>query len=194
MILRPANTLFGPTSTRSRLPAKPQQPDTIWKPLAPGAVLLAIDPSIVNCGWALLRQGQPNPTRLDSGVFHPIARPDKDRHDHLVDLLVQRIEMATESGMRPTDALIEIPSGGQRGDRSATQLMVYARAIGDIEATCYRAGLTMHRVTVNGWKGSGRKGHTELVVKHVFKYTPRDNNEADAIGLGLWLCSKIAKG
>lgn len=184
-----ANTLFGPqkVSREFRGKAPAQQ---LWKPLTPGAVLLALDPSIANCGFAVLRNDRQNPTRLDSGIFHPVFTQERPRCDHLAMLITDRLERSARAGWKVTDAIIEIPAGGQWG-RSATQLMVYARAIGVCEAACFLGGLRMHRATVSEWKGSGKKCHTALVAKHVFKYEPRDDNESDALGLGLWLCSKV---
>lgn len=162
-----------------------------FSPLAPGTILLCIDPSIAKCGWALVRNTWPNTERLDSGIFHPIGNERRNRHDHLSDLIRQRIELASGAGQAPTDALIEVPSGGQWQHTQA--LMAYSRSIGVCEATCHRLGLRTHRVNVQTWKGMGKKAFTARVVTHAFKYEPRDSNEADALGLGLWLCGKTKR-
>lgn len=185
-----------PTRATSRKPPKVKAPaERNWRPLEPGAVLLAIDPSSARCGWAILHNTD-KPQRLDSGVWYPTDRPEMNR-TKLDDLAVQiRHRVNTfhaNTDLRISHAVIETPAGGQWG-RSATQLMVYARAIGVCEATCYGMALGMNRVTVNEWKGSGKKSHTANVVRHFFNYQPRDDNEADAIGLGLWLCSKTKFG
>lgn len=181
--------LFGRKApARSFKSKRPEFPT--WRPLAPGAVLLAIDPSIASCGWGLLHNVVPRAVRLDSGCWHPTETEERSRFDHLSLLVAQRIRLAKESGTPITDAIIETPGGGQRGDRSATQLMVYARAIGICEATCYRAKIVVHRVTVNEWKGSTKKSHGTAIVQHFLGYQPREHNESDALALGAWLTSQ----
>lgn len=168
-----------------------EPPPQTWQPLPVGAVVLCIDPSSVACGWAILRNTMPNPTRLDSGVFAPIDRPGRHKFDHLSGLIVDRLNRSTEAGDVVTHAIIETPAGGGGwGARSTMRLMSYSRSIGVVEATCYQANLTTYRATVTEWKQSGKKHRTQLTVEFFFKYTPRDDNEADALGLGLWLCSR----
>jgi len=172
---------------------KLEEPARECSPLTIGTVLFCLDPSIVRCGWAIVRNDYPNCVRLDSGIFVPMGRENLDRFDHLANLIRQRLELAEADGFKSTDALIEVPAGGQRLDRAASQLMTYARAVGICEATCHTAGLDTQRVRVTTWKGMGKKARTQMNVKYAFKYQPRDDNEADALGLGLWLCSKTRR-
>ncbi len=195
----PGSRRFAPRQAVSEPPT--------WCPLAVGAVVLCIDPSIANCGWAIVRNTQPNPERLDSGIFHPVTRADLNRFDHLSQLIQLRVDMcnaelatpfervSTESKPeRITDALIETPvGGGGWGAKTTSTLMMYTRAIGVCEATCLMLGLRVHRVAVNEWKGSGKKSTTALHVRHFLNYEPRDSNESDALGMGLWICGRTQK-
>lgn len=172
---------------RRQEPAAPS-----WAPLTIGSVLLCIDPSIVKCGWAIVRNTYPNPERIDSGVLQPIERPTLHRYDHLARLIWQRIDLAGENGTPPTDALVEMPAGGNGWERGGT-LMVYGGAVGICGCACLGRGLDVQRVRVDEWKGGSKKAATIRYVRHAFNYEPRDDNEADALGLGLWLCSKTRR-
>lgn len=177
-------TFFGPSRQGKRSPRFTAEEEVLWSPLPRDAVLLALDPSITNCGWAIL-QGAPNPRRVNSGIIRPIRRLTVERHDRLFELLRDSVIRKYEP--RPTHAAIEMPRGGGRGGK---QMQEYLRAVGICEAVCFSEGLAMNRIHVNEWKSNEKKQPTMVFVKHYFSYVPRDDNEADALGLGLWLCGR----
>lgn len=142
------------------------------------APVLAFDPSVVNLGYAVV--SGPKPARIASGTWHP-SKAGGERFDQLARAVRDLVAVH-----RPQAVVVEVPSGGQRGQRSALQLMIYARAIGVVEGVAALQGIPAKRVTVNAWKGSSTKGRTELVVRSVFGYTPASDHEADALGLALW--------
>jgi hypothetical protein len=85
----------------------------------------------------------------------------------------------------PETTILAIDPGGQR--HSATQLMVYARAVGVCEAAAHLAGAKVYRVTVQQWKGNSRKQDTSL-VRYRFPTAGSNHNELDAIAIGdRWL-------
>lgn len=141
-------------------------------------MILAVDPSITNCGYAVLEDKPLR--RVESGTWRPSqAKGSADRFDQLawfIDTLIG------EHGV--TEVVVETPSGGQR--HSATQLMTYARAIGVVEAAAFLAGRPARRVPVLTWKGNTGKGLTALRVKAALGYEAGDDNESDAIGLGIY--------
>lgn len=182
-----------PSRASARMVRPSPAPEVTWWPITPDSILLCLDPSIARCGWAIVKNTRPDPTRIDSGILCPVQNGERSRFDHLSDLIRHRIELATAAGTPPEDALIEVPAGGQRSGHHVAALMIYARSIGICESTCHRLGLNVNRVTVTGWKGTGKKSRTELIVKHCFQYEPRDSNEADALGMALWLCAKTKR-
>lgn len=154
-------------------------------------MLLAFDPSICNCGWAVLGAVQsPNgpPRRIDSGTWHPSeAKGAADRYDQLADFV-----RGLASLHHADIAVVEIPSGGQR--HSATQLMRYARAVGVIEAAAFLSGCKIARVPVQTWKGNARKRVTADTMRLMLRYEPADDNESDALGLGVWYLKSVQGG
>lgn len=163
-----------------------------WWPITTDSVLLALDPSIANCGYAVLLKTSGDPIRLESGIIHPRGDDERSRYDDLAAQICKRAQPKSFNGemLTVTDAVVEIPSGGQRPNVSAYQLMTYARAVGVCESASYFAGLSVNRVPVNAWKGREKKSRTLAIVRAIFKYDARDDNEGDALGLGLWLCAK----
>lgn len=158
-----------------------------WKPLPMGAIVLAIDPSVANAGWCLMRQ-EPRPVRLDSGQWHPRDRDEHGRLEDLANLVALRIRLARESGIGPEHAAIETPAGG--GMAMGKNLATYVQSVGVCRATCFRMGLRIHAIGVNTWKGSGKKLLTANIVRSFTGYEPRDTNEADAIGIAIFLCDQ----
>lgn len=151
-----------------------------WFPITVGSVLLAIDPSICNCGYAVMKKTSGDPELIVSGVLRPQSGA-VSRYDNLAQLIQM---IAKENAC--TDAVIETPGGGQR--HSATQLMVYAQAVGICGTACYLAGLNTNRVTVTEWKGRDSKRRTMTWVRALTGVLATDDNLIDAIGLGCWFC------
>lgn len=143
--------------------------------------LIAIDPSIAKCGIAVFDQSREGrPARVDSLTFKPsTAQASKDRFEQL-GLAITEIIAAHEV----THAVIETPDGYQK--RSFAQLASYCIAVGVCRESCRAAGCVVTPVTVNGWKGTGKKLLTQLIVENDLHYSPADDNEADALGLGIW--------
>jgi Holliday junction resolvasome RuvABC endonuclease subunit len=178
------NTLFGPgAAPRQRRTSNPRAAVPTWRQLDPGAVLLAIDPSISACGYAMLRNTS-KPELIDAGVIRPVDSDDRSRFDHLSLRLAKLIKEWREKGEVITDCIIEIPRGGGKGGLA---LSYYYRAVGICEGTCYRAGLRMNRVSVSEWKGRSDKRNALLVVRNEFPaFVTTENNTIDAIAIGLW--------
>jgi Holliday junction resolvasome RuvABC endonuclease subunit len=165
-------------------------------------MILSLDPCIKACGWAVLeREVWPNvglrPKRICSGTFRPSeAKGSLDRFDQLAAFIDEAICMHT-----PRDVVIETPDPYQ--EQNFSSLRFDLRAVGVCEGVAYSSSLThcdmsaglgeparIHRVEVNQWKVSGSKWHTAMQVKAIFGYTPDDDNESDAIGLGAWWLSR----
>lgn len=177
-------TSLFPNLAPKRRPARRAE-SVDWQPLPGYAVLLALDPSAVATGWGIIEKRGNQLRRIDSGCFHP-GKAGMNRYDHLSSLIVWRIKNTTP---QITHAAIEVPAGGQWG-RSATQLMVYARAIGVCEATCFRRGLATNRVSVTEWKGNKKKSETAVWVRAILGYDEPEENAADALAMGIWFCNR----
>jgi Holliday junction resolvasome RuvABC endonuclease subunit len=160
-------------------------------------MILALDPSIKASGWAVLEPiaGNQLARRVVSGTFRPSAANDAgDPFDQLAEFI-----NALVGHHIPSDCVIETPGKFQRFNFVTIQ--AYLRAVGICEgavwaashAASFRRGqikvARIHRLTVNEWKGNGKKSLTALKVKALFGYTPADDNESDAIGIGMtWIC------
>lgn len=149
----------------------------------PKGPILAIDPSATATGYAVVSTLHPKrPLLIESGTWHPsAAKGAPDRYDQLADFMARVI-----ADHSVTTAIIETPSGGQR--HSATQLMVYAQAIGVCRAACHRSGAVVMPVKVNEWKGQARKSGTALYAAAAFGISTegRSHNEMDALGIADW--------
>lgn len=167
-----------------------KKPPCEWWPLTVGSIVLAIDPSMTCTGWAILEKTAKDPIRIDSGNIYPTTTCPRDmsRYDWLASQVAKRCVSATSPTGRsytPTDAVIEIPRGGGRG---GAQMITYVQAVATCATACYFAGLGVNRLPVGTWKGRGKKEETHRLVKQLLKYDPREENECDALGLGLWIC------
>ncbi len=157
-----------------------------WAPIPDGAILLALDPSVVACGWACIRKINRNRCeRIISGVWKPKAKGEATRFNVLADLAKRVCEVD-----HVTDAVIELPNKGPAWKMSADDIRANSRAIGALEAACYFAGACVALVRVSEWKGRGKKQETRMVVKALFGYDATEHNECDALGLGAWMCGR----
>lgn len=147
--------------------------------------ILAFDPAIGATGWAVVSCDTPqSPRRIASGTWRPSqAKSAPDRYDQLRRFVADLIERYA-----PTLAIVETPSPrfGRRNPRKESDLANYGRAVGVCEAACDAAGVPTNRAEVLKWKGSGRKSQTARVVRYVFGYLAKDDNESDALGLALF--------
>ena len=92
-------------------------------------IILAIDPSIVATGWAILLEPRPNLNVLASGVWRP---KHKDPYERLRDLCVCMKSNAQAAGV--TDVVIETTSGkvGERHRGGGAGLSLYGVAVGGL--------------------------------------------------------------
>ena len=150
--------------------------------------LLAIDPSICNCGWAILAATEHGANRVDSGVWHPSLAQDAIGRWAQLAAFIQELC----HGIYALDyAVVEEPNRRKiaRERRfSRSNQITYGRAVGTVE-TAIRSAFANEHVfipDVEAWKGRGSKLATITEVMLRLQHTPQDHNEADALGLGLW--------
>jgi Holliday junction resolvasome RuvABC endonuclease subunit len=169
---------------RDRKPAK----ESPVLELKPAKIVLAIDPSIRNCGWAILLAPG---TRKDSGCWHPSEMHGMpDRFVQLERFLAELVH-----AHKPLAAIVEAPNRGglhRQKEFSRKSQITYGRAVATIDTTLRLLIGTVYSPDVNDWKGFGSKMQMELYVRARCGYSPRDDNEADAIGLGLWFMSRTS--
>lgn len=138
---------------------------------------LSIDPSIASLGWAVFDGCKP----VSHGTWHPSKKPNaRDRFDQLAEFI--RDLLAVHEHV--SDVVVEVPSGGLY--RMGSTAMIYGRAIGVCECAAALSGATVHRIPVNTWKGNARKSKTQAIVKYGLKIDGATEDQADALGLGLW--------
>lgn len=156
-----------------------------WRPIRPGVTLLAIDPSIRQTGWAVLRNNPApsSPTVLGSGMIAPIARGSSNRFDDLAARVMVHLDGVDE-------VVIELPNRGPAWKMGHDDIRIQSQAIGVIQGVCIANQLRVHLVRVSEWKGRDKKQRTAVYVKHFLGRCPGNDNEADALGIGLWLCSR----
>lgn len=157
--------------------------------LLDGARVLSVDPSICNCGWAVMANANGEPRRVDSGVWHPSAAKDA------IGRWGQLFEFLEGLAASVDYAVIEEPNRGRiarQAKFSREAQITYGRAVGTVEAAV-RSNLANDRVfvpDVSAWKGKGKKGATLDDVSLRLAYRPRDDNEADALGIALWFMNR----
>lgn len=173
-------------------PAKPVPP-IAFPDLSTASGVLAIDPSICDCGWAILRGNSVTCERVDSGTWHPSqAVSAGDRWAQLARFV---FELSRKSSVRYV--VIEAPNKrglGRQAKFSRASQITYGRAVGTVEASARNAigeawtGAVDHvfNPDVEAWKRKSSKSQTSKMVALRLRYTPRDHNEADALGLALW--------
>lgn len=154
-------------------------------------MLLALDPSVGDCGYAVMNGTHDKPEIVVSGTWHPSKAAGKpDRFEQLADFVVE-----TAIRHAACDAAVEIPDGGERfflgrgGQRqrmSGKSERTYAQAVGVCRAAARAAGATVWPVRVTTWKGRSSKNVALLVASQKLGRDVTDTNEADAIGIGLW--------
>jgi Holliday junction resolvasome RuvABC endonuclease subunit len=166
--------------SKRETPVLPKIPDL-------GCRVLAIDPSITACGWAVLGRSSGGWLRIDSGTWKPSeakGKPSRFVQLHrFLDILILT--------HKPAVAIVELPQISTQGGKfkvGAKTLITYGRAVG----TCHSACLaSMHEenvavVDVEEWKGRTKKGYWKGLVETNFKCRVKDENESDALGIALW--------
>lgn len=167
-----------PGKTPAEAAAAPKKREIPWVDIF-AAPVIGLDPSANDTGFAVIVSGRV----VNSGTWHPSkSRNAADRYDQLADFVFGLVR----ERQAPRIVAVEIPSGGQR--HSATQLMVYARAVGVCQAAAHLAGAMVVPVPVNTWKGRTGKGQTALYVcaSYGLQAAGRTDNELDAIGIADW--------
>lgn len=151
-------------------------------------MILALDPSLTCCGWALLesRQSLVNCGRIrPRGSKTPLADRLQDLSDGLESLRIKTVAAV----------VIEVPSGHVGRNRhggSGAGLSLYGLAVGYTIGHAQRLG-PIHLVTENDWTGSTPKDQRTAIIRAtVPAYRQRHADKdaggdiADAIGLGQW--------
>jgi hypothetical protein len=157
-------------------------------------VILAVDPSIRACGWAVVADRDcGGPSVYASGVWRPTAAAGSPTP------LAQLAQWAgyTAGLYAPLAAVVvETPDGGDRHYRDAaggrhavrgSRERAYAMAVGVVVGAAVAAVGTdrVHLVSVNAWKGTRTKAQTRPAAVALLGREPVDDNESDAVGLAL---------
>jgi Holliday junction resolvasome RuvABC endonuclease subunit len=163
--------------------------------LPPGPIsgtIVAFDPSSGNLGWAVVDATPQGPKRITSGCWHPSeAKGASDKFDQLVRFA--NALFGEDDGRM--NVVVELPNTRaipKYASRSPASILVYGRAVGHVEAVCrLRCPGRVWTPDVQKWKGQKRKGQTIFEVRHRLGYVTANDNEADALGLCLWLCDAV---
>lgn len=175
---------------------KRRQPGPINVP-ADVECVLAIDPAIGNLGWAVIGTSSGLASadiyRYTSGTWSPSSAKGKpDRWQQLWAF----IRSLKESYPQIDAAVVEVPNtaGLARGKPfAAVAHIAYGRAVGIVHAALLESVGRVLTPAVEQWKGRGNKSNTMAVVSARLGYQPKDDNEADALGLGLWVLDQAVE-
>lgn len=169
-------------------------------------IILAIDPSIDNTGWAALAAdehlaGPPDFPRgkcLQLVEFGVIRSRFKDPYDRLLGICNDACNKATEC--RATDVVIETTSGkvGKTHKGGGAGLSMYGVAVGALvmaldlyrmveTSTWLDRRFMLHRVLENLWTGGVPKARRNAAILAEFDLPKRTPHHIlDATGLGAW--------
>jgi len=156
------------------------------------ADLLAFDPSKTRTGAAAFC----GPTLIGYGSC-PLRRSDTSLAQWTRRLAGFVAEVLNAYAAAETVCLIEEPAGGMYARRRrpgavqgiATSQLQYAIAVGVVLAACHGHHLGVVTVTPGKWNGGRSKDATRLIVEQTFGLNGLNQDEADAIGMGLWATS-----
>ena len=154
-------------------------------------MLLSIDPSIVNCGYAVLDGLKV----ITSGVI----KPDPKKH-----MALRLLELQTEINMimghkdyRISHAVVEVKSSfsykrstSTRSGKGMNQaaLHINSYAIGAILATIANWGIVPEMIEATAWKGGRSKKLDQIIAKQYLGGRIATTDEADSVVLGTyWL-------
>lgn len=160
-------------------------------------MILAIDPSAADCGYAVLTGTRRQPRIITSGTWHPSKAKGAAAP---IEQLAEFVSGLAAIDLAIADAAVEVPDGGERfrpdGRGGRVQLggsseRTYAQAVGACRAAAALSGAVVWPVPVSRWKGRATKEATIAAVVHATGHQPKDHNEADAIGLALWWLSEL---
>lgn len=190
--LAPKSGFKQPRQKRKRVPE--------WWPLSDGSILLSIDGASTKCGWAVMEKTKGDPRLIDSGVIKASGNDKTPKADDLVRQvygLANRVFRMNGIDYKPTDAAIEISFGVSRGDPQG--MSVYNMAVGGCAAACVLAGLGVNRIVTYEWKKGlmegakkreAQKRRAIQLARQWFGIQPIDDNHAEALVIGAWLCWK----
>lgn len=150
--------------------------------------ILSIDPSSRKCGWAVMDQE----LAFKSGCWKPSqAKSAPSRLEQLANFMRG---LCVEH--QPQFVVIEAPNRkplGRAAKFSSQAMIGYGRSVGLIEGVARGLGHEVFMPDVEQWKGRGSKESTVLVVRARLSYSPTDDNEADAIAIGIWFLDSSRK-
>jgi Holliday junction resolvasome RuvABC endonuclease subunit len=157
--------------------------------------LLAIDPSINNCGIALFQKGNKRWELINATVTKP-DKEDETIVDRMYTITLQISKFLVDRlTFSPFFMVIEIP-GYQYIDTNKKSIELLNKTIGFIEG-CYCLWWKIIEVPVSEWKGNRPKEETRIIVEHDYPMVKKldiansiKHNAIDAIGLGDWWIKK----
>lgn len=161
--------------------------------------ILAVDPSIRACGFALASHGKARENRgfslTESGVI--VSKSDVNRWeriDQITDDLQEMVPESVRSGDQNMVVVVEMPqamkSAQGQAAANAGDTLILAALVGSIRAAMREYGMvSVECLTVSKWKGNAPKRITQRrIAKRWGEFM--DHNEADAVGILDWYVNK----
>ncbi len=148
------------------------------------STLLAIDPGTKTTGWGVFQSNR--------YVCSSVIKIKNKELDWLqrIDYIILRFLNLLKSYKIDT-VVVEQPElfmsthKGQAASNSGSILKVMALVFA-IRTAAKMRGVKVVLISVRKWKGSVPKRITQMRIKRYLGIAVKDNNEADAIGIGLW--------
>lgn len=158
--------------------------------------IISLDSSISKCGFAVVQEGN---KVLCSGVIK--TKADTDMSDRLLELSNNLKEILGCKDYNITHAVIEIRGSFSytrstgRGGKSLNQNALHknSEAIGAIRLTLKQWGIPITAIEATQWKGRRGKKY-DIMVAQQYKKSVKDDNEADAILLGIYHQNMMCHG
>lgn len=155
-------------------------------------ILLAIDPSICDLGWALF-QTFPSTKQAKLLKADNIAQPSfeslEDRSDTAAHIL-------TNLTPPPSQAIIELPdhysSAKGQAARNSDAILKLMFQVATIRTTLLHSlpACQVTLIPVRRWKGTQPKHITQRRILTHWNFTNTNHNICDAVGLGDWFLRK----
>lgn len=171
-------------------------------------IVLAVDPSIAESGWALFVREAAGHTLLAAGLAHLPASWRAATRTERIDAMVRQIESeaAGVAHLQATDCVLERPvvrnaaSSGSKGDPN--DVLLLGILCGAIALSQHRAGVRVTMIKPEEWKGQtpkdisversqARLAPSELARVKLPTAKGLAHNVWDAVGIGLWATGRI---